>query len=147
MTDAQDAAKLLNDLTADRRSLADRLAAPDWLYPAIAAAVALYVSTPTIQDLTARRSLAGMTIVAIALLVWTYQRNAGIRISRIGMSARLTLLGMLFGALFLLSVGYGIMSFHLTWLMVLPVVASFVLTLTLGRLFDRQYREHVSDGR
>lgn len=139
----RDAAKLLDDLASDRASLVAHLAAPGWLYPLLGLTTAIYVATPFLEANIVRRTVAGLAMAAAFLLVWTYQRRTGIRVSRTGSSARLTLAVLLFATLLLLSVSFGLASFGLDWWIILPALASFVLTVFLGRQFDRQYREHM----
>jgi hypothetical protein len=146
-SDPGNAAALLNELAADRALLAGRLAAPGWLYPAFGALTALYVASPAIGPASASRPVVGFAMASTIILVWAYQRTSGVKVSRAGTPARLTL-GILLGAtLLLLSTSLGLASFGLYWWIALPAAASFVLTVTLGRLFDRQYREKVRRGR
>ena len=143
----RDASALLSDLAADRAALADRLVAPGWLYPALGLMTALYVASPFVEPDVVRRSIAGFAIAGIIALVLGYQRMTGVRVSRAGGPARLTLWILLVATLLLLSVSLGLASFGLNWWIALTGAASFGLTVSLGRMFDRQYREHVRRGR
>jgi hypothetical protein len=142
-----DAAALLNDLAADRALLAGRLAAPGWLYPAFGALTALYVASPAIEPDSISRPVVGLAMASTIALAWAFQRISGVRVSRAGASARLTLGVLLCAILMLLSTSFGLASFGLYWWIALPVAVSFGLTVILGRLFDRQYREKVRRGR
>lgn len=140
------AAALLDELAADRTRLAQRLAAPAWLYPAFGALTALYVAAPALEPGAASDLVTTLAVAATLLLVWAYPRLSGVRVSRTGASARLTL-GLLLGAtLLLLSTSLGLVALGLRWWTPLPAVASFALTVQLGRAFDRRYREHVRRG-
>lgn len=141
------AAQLLDALAADRSQLAARLAAPAWLYPLFGVLTALYVAAPALAPGTARSLVTSSAIAATLALVWGYPRLSGVRVARAGASALLTL-GLLLGAtLLLLSVSLGLASLGLRWWALLPAAASFALTVLLGRLFDRRYRERVRRGR
>ncbi len=140
------ASGLLDELATDRAVLADRLAAPAWLYPAFGVLTAIYVASPLFGPGPGRRAIAGIAIAATFLLVWGYRRLSGVRVLRAGAPARLTLVLLFLATLLLLSVSLGLASFGLTWWIVLPALASFGLTVALGRLFDRQYRQKVRSG-
>lgn len=119
---------------------------PAWLYPAFGALTALYVAAPALEPGAASDLVTTLAVAATLLLVWAYPRLSGVRVSRTGASARLTL-GLLLGAtLLLLSTSLGLVALGLRWWTPLPAVASFALTVQLGRAFDRRYREHVRRG-
>lgn len=140
------AARILGDLAADRATLAGRMAAPAWLYPAFGALAAAYVASPAITSTTASRVVVGLAMASTILLVAAYQRLSGVRASRVGAPARLTLVMNVVALLVLLSVSLGLASFDLRWWIALPSAASLALTVILGRVFDRQYREAVRLG-
>lgn len=140
------ASSLLGDLTSDRRSLAARLVAPAWLYPAFGLITALYVAAPLIEPAPTRRAPAGLTLAATLILVWGYQRLTGVRVSRASAPARATLVGLVCATLLLLSASFGLKSFGLDWWIILPAAASFALTVALGRLFHQQYRAALLHG-
>lgn len=140
-TSSSHAAGVLTDLASDRQALARHLAAPKWLYLAFGVLTAVYVASPMVGPDLARRAVAGATIAAACLLVWAYQRLVGVRVSRVGTSARLTLVILLGATLLLLSASYGLRSLGLSAWVIATAAMSFALTTTLGRRFDGQYRE------
>lgn len=141
------AAALLNELAADRASLAGRLAAPGWLYLAFGVITALYVASPLIAPDSVRRAVVGLAIASTIVLVWGYQRISGVRVSRAGAPAQLTLAALVGAALLLLSTSLALASLGLHWWIAVPTAVGLGLTVILGRAFDRQYRETVRRGR
>ena len=142
-----DASRLLNDLAGDRASLAERMAAPGWLYPAAGLLAAIYIATPLIEADAVRRIAAGATIGSIAFLVWAFQIATGVKVSRAGAAAQLTLGVLVMAILVLLSTSFALASLGLNWWILLPSAAGFVLTIFLGKRFHSQYRDRVRHGR
>jgi hypothetical protein len=127
------AQQALRDLDSDRATLAQRLAAPAWLYPLVALITAGFVATPAIRSDAARNAVVGILLVASIGLLLAYQRLSGVRIGRTGISGSGLLAGLLVATLLLLSVSYGLVSLVSAWWVLAPAAASFVLVLAGGR--------------
>jgi hypothetical protein len=140
------AQEALRDLASDRATLADRLAAPWWLYPFFALIAAGYVATPAIPSEEARNAVVGILIVAGIVMLLTYRRLSGVRVSRTGGRGAALLGGLLMVVLLLLSTSYGLVSLLSAWWVLVPATVCFSVVLVLGRLFDRLYRENLRRG-
>lgn len=143
-TQAQQA---LRDLDSDRAVLAERLAAPWWLYPLSALIVAGYVATPAIRSDNLRNAVVGLLIAGFIVLLLAYQRLSGVRVGRTGARGGALLVGLLVATLLLLSTSYGLVASFSAWWVLAPAVACFAMVLIGGRWFDRLYRENLSRGR
>ena|SRR5690554_1376118 len=141
-----EAQQALRDLGTDRAVLAERLAAPWWLYPVSALIVAGYVATPAIQSDTARNIVVGFLIAVFILFLLTYQRLSGVRVGRTGVPGTALLVGMLVATLLLLSTSYGLVASFSAWWVIAPAAVCFAIVLIGSRRFDRLYRENLSRG-
>jgi len=137
---------LLGALHADRVSLADRLAAPFWFYPAFAALTALYVGTPALPDGNVSAAFAAVPVAAAATLALLYPRISGVRPAAVGLMGWSVLVGLLVGVLGLLSMSYGMVASLSAWWVLLPQAVCFAIVLFGGRLFDSVYRTHLHAG-
>lgn len=142
-----EARTLLDALDADRAALAGRVAAPRWLYPAFGVVAMLYVASPAIVSEASRRAVVGLAIASGILLLATYQRISGVKMSRVGAPGTAVLGGLTFAVLVLLSTSFGLAAGDARWWIALPAAVSFGLVVMLGRRFDRLYRERVRHGR
>jgi hypothetical protein len=140
------AQEALRELASDRATLADRLAAPWWLYPFFALIAAGYVATPAIRSAEARNDVVGILIAAGVVLLLAYRRLSGVRVSRTGGRGAALLAGLLMVILLLLSTSYGLVSLLSAWWVLVPATVSFSVVLVLGRWFDRLYRENLRHG-
>ncbi|MCZ4516995.1 hypothetical protein O4220_00610 [Rhodococcus ruber] len=141
-----DAHDLLGAIHADRVSLADRLTAPFWLYPAFAASTALYVGTPALPDGKVSAALAALPVALAATLALLYPRISGVRPAAVGVTGWGVLVGLLVSVLGLLSVSFGVVASLSAWWVLLPQVVCFAIVLFGGRLFDSEYRRHLHVG-
>jgi hypothetical protein len=141
-----DAQQVLRDLTADRATLAERLAAPPWLYPLLAALASAYVATPAIPSDDARIAVVGLLMAGTLVALLLYQRLSGVRTGRAGSRATTLLVGLLLGVLLLLSTSYGLVASLNPWWALPPTAMCFALVLMGGRRFDRLYREYLRRG-
>lgn len=140
------AQQLLRDLDSDRAALAERLAAPGWLYPLFAMIVAGYVATPALRSSEPRNAVVGILIVGTIVVLVTYQRLSGVRVGRIGVWGGVVLAGLLVVTLLLLSTSYGLVASLSPWWVLAPAAVCFVVVLAGGRWFDRLYREDLGHG-
>jgi drug/metabolite transporter (DMT)-like permease len=140
------AQEALRELASDRATLADRLAAPWWLYPFFALIAAGYVATPAIRSDEARNAVVGILIAAGVVLLVTYRRLSGVRVSRTGGRGAALLVGLLMVVLLLLSTSYGLVSLLSAWWVLVSATVCFGVVLVLGRWFDRVYRENLRHG-
>ena len=136
----------LRDLGSDRAALAERLAAPWWLYPLSALIVAGFVATPAIKSDETRNAVVGLLIAGFIVLLLAYQRLSGVRVGRIGTRGSALVVGLLVATLLLLSTSYGLVASFSAWSVLAPAVVCFVMVLIGGRRFDRLYRENLSRG-
>jgi hypothetical protein len=143
---AAQAREALRELASDRATLADRLAAPWWLYPVFGLTAAGYVATPAIRSDEARHTVVGILIVAGVILLLVYRRLSGIRVSRTGGRGAAVLVGLLMATLLLLSTSHGLVSLVSVWWVLAPTVVCFLTVLVLGQWFDRLYRENLRRG-
>ena len=141
------ARQLLRDLDVDRASLAERAAAPGWLYPLCALFVAGFVATPALPSDALRRAVVGALIVATVLLLLGYQQLSGVRLRRAGARGGVLGVGMLVAALVLLSASFGLAASLSAWWVLTPAAITFVVVLLGSRRFDRLYRENLVRGR
>lgn len=141
------AQQLLHDLESDRAALAERLAAPGWLYPLFALITAGYVATPALRSSEPRNVVVGILIVGTIVLLLAYRRLSGVRIGRIGARGGVLLGGLLVVTLLLLSTSYGLVASLSAWWVLAPAAVCFVVVLIGGRWFDRLYREDLGHGR
>ncbi len=140
------AQQLLCGLDSDRATLAERLAAPWWLYPLFALIVAGFVATPAIRSDDSRNAIVGLLIAGTIVLLLAYQRLSGVRIGRTGARGGALLVGLLGATLLLLSTSYGLAASLSAWWVLAPAAVCFVTVLVGGRWFDRLYRENLSRG-
>lgn len=141
------AQQLLRDLDSDRAALAERLAAPGWLYPLFALIVAGYVATPALRSSEPRNAVVGILIVGTLVVLLAYQRLSGVRVGRIGVRGGALLGGLLVVTLLLLSTSYGLVASLSPWWVLAPAAGCFVVVLIGGRCFDRLYREDLGRDR
>jgi hypothetical protein len=141
------AQRLLHELESDRAALAERLAAPGWLYPLVALIVAGYVATPAVRSSEPRNAVVGGLIVGTIVVLIAYQRLSGVRVGRIRVRAGAVLTALLVVTLVLLSTSYGLVASLSAWWVLAPASACFVVVLFGGRWFDRLYREDLGHGR
>lgn len=141
-----DVRALLGELHADRVSLADRLAAPLWFYPAFAALTSLYVGTPAFPPGPVNSVLTALLVVAAATLTLLHPSICGVRPARVGMTGWSVLVGLLASVLGLLSVSYGVVASLSAWWVLLPQAVCFMIVLFGGRVFDREYRTRLHAG-
>lgn len=141
------AQQILQDLESDRATLAERLAAPGWLYPLVAMIVAGYVATPAVRSSEPRNAVVGGLIVGTIVVLIAYQRLSGVRVGRIRVRAGAVLTALLVVTLVLLSTSYGLVASLSAWWVLAPAAACFVVVLFGGRWFDRLYREDLGHGR
>lgn len=145
--DREQAGDALQQLDADRARLADRLAAPAWLYLLFAVLAAGYVATPAVPSDGARSTVVGILLAASILVATGYHRLSGVRLGRVGPGGAWLLGGVLLAVLLLLSTAYGLAaSLPPAWVLA-PAAASFAVVLLAGRRFDRLYRENLRRGR
>lgn len=137
----------LQQLDSDRARLADRLAAPAWLYLAFAVLAAGYVATPAIPSDGGRSTAVGALMAASILLGTGYRRLSGVRVRRTGpRGAGLLWVGLL-TVLLLLSTAFGLVaSLPSVWVLA-PATVCLVVVLLVGLRFDRHYRENLRRGR
>jgi hypothetical protein len=145
--DREQAHEVLRQLDADRARLADRLAAPPWLYLLFAVLAAGYVATPAVPSDGGRSTVVGILLAASVLVAAGYHRLSGVRLGRVGPGGAWLLGGALLAVLLLLSTAYGLAaSLPPAWVLA-PAVAAFAVVLLSGRRFDRLYRENLRRGR
>lgn len=142
-----DVQNLLRDLDADRASLAGRMAAPWWLYPAFGVIIALYVASPAIESEATRRVVVQLAMASSVVLLFVYHRISGVRVSRVGVRGAVRLGVLVCAILALLSTSFGLASFDAQWWIAIPAAVSFGLVVILGRWFDRLYRDELRRGR
>jgi hypothetical protein len=135
-----DAQELLQDLNADRATLAGRMAAPWWLYPAFGVITAIYVATPAIEPEANRHVVTGIVIASAVALPLVYQHISGVKMSRVGAHGMVILGVMMCATLLLLSTSFGLAAVDAQWWIALPIAFGFGLVVILGRRFDRLYR-------
>jgi hypothetical protein len=138
--------RTLRNLSTDRAQLAERLAAPWWLYVLLALLGAGYVATPAIRVDGARNAVAGALIGASVVMLAGYRRLSGVRVRRTGSSGAIVLVGLFLGTIVLLIISYGLASLLSAWWVLAPATICFALLLVGGRWFDRLYREHLRRG-
>jgi hypothetical protein len=141
------AQQLLRELDSDRVALAERLAAPGWLYPLFALIVAGYVATPALRSSEPRNAVVGGLIVGTIVVLLAYQKLSGVRVGRIGLRGGVLLGGLLAVTLLSLSTSYGLVASLNPWWVLAPAAVCFVVVLIGGRWFDRLYREDLGRGR
>lgn len=141
------ARQVLHDLDADRASLAERVAAPGWLYPLCALFIAGFVATPVLRSDVPRSAVVGVLVAATAVLLRSYQRLSGVRVRRTGARGGLLIAGMLVATLVLLSVSFGLAASLSAWWVLAPAAMTFVVVLLGSRRFDCLYREKLTRGR
>lgn len=137
----------MHDLDADRATLAGRMAAARWLYPAFGVITALYVAAPAIEPEANRHVVAGIAIASAVLLPSAYQRISGVKVSRVGVRGTVILGVLMCATLVLLSTSFGLVAADAQWWIVIPVAVGFGLVVILGRRFDRLYRAELRRGR
>lgn len=141
------ARQVLHDLDVDRASLAERVAAPGWLYPLCALFIAGFVATPALRSDTPREAVSGALVAATVVLLLGYQRLSGVRVRRTGARGGLLVAGMLVATLVLLSVSFGLAASLSAWWVLAPAAMTFVVVLLGSRRFDRFYRESLTRDR
>lgn len=141
------ARQVLHDLDVDRASLAERVAAPEWLYPLCALFIAGFVATPALRSDTPREAVSGALVAATVVLLLGYQRLSGVRVRRTGARGGLLVAGMLVTTLVLLSVSFGLAASLSAWWVLAPTAMTFVVVLLGSRQFDRFYRESLTRDR
>jgi hypothetical protein len=141
------APELLHDLDADRATLAGRMAATWWFYPAFGVITALYVATPAIEPEANRHVVTGIAIASAVVLPSAYQRVSGVKVSRVGVRGAVILGALMCATLALLSTSFGLAAADAQRWIVIPGAVGFGLVVILGRRFDRVYRAELRRGR
>ncbi|MGO1973820.1 MAG: hypothetical protein ACTH2Q_12775 [Propionibacteriaceae bacterium] len=145
--DRDEAAQALAGLDADRSAVAARAATPGWLLPLISLVVAGFVAAPALPGGGARGGGFAFAAVALVVLVWLYQRQAGVKSSRLGLAGWQLYLAAVVVALLMFSVSLGLVSFGLNVWVVLPALVAGAATWLFGRGVEMSVRSEIRDGR
>lgn len=135
----------LNELDADRATLAERVRTPWWLAVGFGLIAATYIVTPAFDG----RS-AGVTISALVLsiaLIAAYQRTIGMKLGKLGGRAWLALIAGVVVLLGLYSISLGLASLELRWWIAAPTLVAFVIGVLVTVFFTTTARQRVRDAR
>lgn len=135
----------LNELDADRATLAERVTTPWWLAAGFGLIAATYIVAPAFDGRSAGVTIAAL-VISIALIA-TYQRTIGMKLGRVGGRAYLALAGGLVVLLGLYSVSLGLASLELRWWIAVPTAVAFAIGALLTVLFTTIARDRVRNAR
>lgn len=134
---------LLNELDADRATLAGRVTTPWWLPVSFGAIAAAWVSVPAFGDDAPRSFLLIAAIVASIALLGSYRKVTGIKISSVGWFAWMLFGLSLLGLLLMISIAFGLASFGLSVWIIAPAAAAFAIAASLTVAFTTAARERM----
>lgn len=138
---AMESKDLLNELDADRASLASRVRTPWWLAAGFGLIAASYVVIPAFDG-----NSAGVLIAAIVLsiaMLTAYRTLVGVKLGSLGPLPWLLLALGVGGVLGLYVVALALASLNLQPWIALPTVVAFALGVALVMLFTSVARERM----
>ena len=139
--------QVFDELQSDRERLAEHFRAPKWLAPGFGLIAAAYVATPAFPGGQTDDFVLIVALVACILLVSSYRRATGIKISRFGAREWALFAASVLSSWGLLSVSLGLAAYGFQRWIAAPAFAAFALMTWFASLIFTSMRErlrHVS---
>jgi len=147
--DSPDASAILDGLAADAERLADRVVTPSlWFYPVLAAAAALMVAAPAVEESGFSVMLLGLAGLAFALIAQEHHKRTGVTV-RFGAAPKSVVLAAVVSAVLagLLVTSFSLANAGLHSRVFATSMAAFLVTLVGSFLADRVHRAELRRGR
>jgi len=130
-----EAAKALNDLTADRERLVHSIRVP-WLllagYGGLAAWWVGSAATASPGENYEPPTIGGLALAVVLVVAYLIQRETGIRFRSIGFRAMLAATGIVVSCLALFSISLGLVSMDMPWAVAITSAMAFASTTWLA---------------
>lgn len=144
---AAEVRELLNLLTADETALSQRVVTPPWYHPVLGLVTGLFAFAPALPNI-ASVTVYALGIVAIVLLITTYNRRYGVSVTRpagprgkrlLLVQVAVVIAGMVTGVVIKFT-GIAV------WWAAIPAVIVCGTTIVLGRRYDDVFRAEIAGG-
>lgn len=144
--ESRDHDQMLEELRSDRKAMATRLSGPRWLAPGFGVVAALYVATAVMPTESWRDAVFIAAVAGSIAMLSAYRMKTGIKLSRLGGRAILTLFCAAVVTFFMLSVTYGLAASPFIWWTPASILFTFIAVTWLVKMFIRAVSERVNHG-